>query len=377
MTDTVPTTTVRVALGRRSYDIRIGDGLMAHAAGHLAPVLGRSPTRIVTDENLAAAWLPRLQAALDGAGIVHATKILPAGEQTKSLGQVATLTDWLLEQGVDRETVLIALGGGVIGDLCGFVAAITLRGIPFVQIPTTLLAQVDSSVGGKTGIDTAQGKNLIGAFHQPRLVLIDTQTLDTLPVRQVRAGYAETIKYGMINDPDFFGWCENNAEKLLRGDPAARRYAIETACRAKAAIVGEDERESGRRAVLNLGHTFAHAFETEAGYGDTLLHGEAVAIGCLCALRLSQQLGLCAAADVDRVRAHLNAVGLPTSLGPIMATPWSAQAILRHMKKDKKAIGGGLTFVLLRALGDAFISRDVDAETVRGFLSDILTGGEI
>ena len=372
MTDPAAPITVEVDLGERAYNIVIGEGLIASAAEHVAPLLAQPATFIITDEHLAGHWLAPLQASLDAAGVGHATKILPAGEQTKSIGYVDELTGWLLDSGIDRKTTLIALGGGVIGDLTGFCAAITLRGIPFIQIPTTLLAQVDSSVGGKTGVDTPHGKNLVGAFHQPKLVLADTGSLDTLPWRQVLAGYAEVVKYGMIGDAGFFEWCEANAGALLAGDAGARRYAIEASCRAKAAIVAEDERESGRRALLNLGHTFAHAFEAEAGYSDTLLHGEAGALGCLAAFELSRRLGLWPGQDVERVRAHLETVGLPVTLAGIADAGWTPEAIVGHMGKDKKVDAGRITFVLARAIGDAFTTRDVDPDVLDGLLSEIL-----
>ena len=369
-------TTLNVDLGARSYDIIIGEGLIDQAAAHIQPHLNSSRTYVITDENLATAWLPTLEASLTAAGIDFATKILPAGEQTKSFAYVDELTSWLLDQGVDRKTTLIALGGGVIGDLTGFVAAITLRGIPFIQVPTTLLAQVDSSVGGKTAIDTPQGKNLIGAFHQPALVLIDTDVLDTLPRRQVLAGYAEVVKYGLINAPDFFDWCETNAAALLNGDSRARRHAVETSCRIKAEIVAEDELESGKRALLNLGHTFGHALEAEAGYSDALVHGEAVAFGCLCALELSRRLDLCPGQDVERVRAHFARVGLPTKFRDLNNGSWaaslSAKTIIGHMAKDKKVESGQLTFILARGIGQSFTTRDVPLDILTDLLSELL-----
>ncbi|MEK9723851.1 MAG: 3-dehydroquinate synthase, partial [Rhodospirillaceae bacterium] len=329
-------TRVRVELDERGYDINIGPGLIAGAGARIAPLLSQPRAFVITDANVAGHWLATLTASLGDAGIAVESKTLPAGEQTKSWAYVEELTHWLLDAGIDRRTTLIALGGGVIGDLVGFVAAITLRGIPFIQVPTTLLAQVDSSVGGKTAIDTPQGKNLVGAFHQPRLVLADTGTLDTLPRRQVLAGYAETVKYGLIGDPAFFEWCEANAAKLINGDTQARRHAIEVACRAKAAIVAADEREAGDRALLNLGHTFAHAFEAETGFGETLLHGEAVALGCHYAFELSRRLELCSGQDAERVRVHLAACGLPTGLDGLAGADWTPALIRGHMAKDKK-----------------------------------------
>lgn len=365
-------TSLNVDLGDRSYAVEIGNGLIETAGARLKAVVPSPQVFVITDENVAASWLAPLQKSLDHHGIKHATKIFPPGEQTKSIRCIDELTAWLLDQGIDRKTTLVALGGGVIGDLTGFAAAITLRGVPFIQIPTTLLAQVDSSVGGKTGIDTPQGKNLIGAFHQPLLVLADTDTLNTLPRRQVLAGYAEVVKYGMISDPAFFDWCEMNAQALVDGDAEARRYAIEQSCRAKAEIVADDEREAGRRALLNLGHTFAHAFEAEAGYSDKLLHGEAVAFGCLCAFELSHRLELCTGQDVVRVARHLEGIGLPTSVKNIAEPHWTPELIIRHMSKDKKTESGQLTFVLARAIGEAFTTRDVPADLLNALVADMM-----
>lgn len=372
MTSEPTMTALNVDLGDRSYAVEIGNGLIAAAGARIKSVVPSPQVFVITDENVAGSWLAPLQQSLDHHGIKHASKIFPAGEQTKSIRYIDELTAWLLDQGIDRKTTLIALGGGVIGDLTGFAAAITLRGVPFIQIPTTLLAQVDSSVGGKTGIDTPQGKNLIGAFHQPLLVLADTDTLNTLPRRQILAGYAEVVKYGMINDPAFFDWCESNAQALVDGDTDARRYAIEQSCRVKAEIVADDEREAGRRALLNLGHTFAHAFEAEAGYSDKLLHGEAVAFGCLCAFELSYRQELCAGQDVERVARHLKNIGLLTSLKNIAEPHWTAELIIGHMSKDKKTESGQLTFVLARAIGEAFTTRDVPADILNTLVADMM-----
>ena len=366
------TTLVTVDLGERSYNIVIGAGLIARAGDFLADVAPARRVIIVTDENVASHWLETLETALTEANYQILTRILTPGEQTKSLTQIDTLTDWILESGVDRKTTIIALGGGVIGDLAGFAAAITLRGLPFVQIPTTLLAQVDSSVGGKTAVDTRHGKNLIGAFYQPRLVLADTDTLSTLPARQVAAGYAEVVKYGLINDLVFFEWCEANGHAILDGDAAAARYAVEMSCRAKAAIVAQDEHEKGTRALLNLGHTFGHAFEAEAGFDDLLLHGEGVAFGTVCAFDLSHRLELCSGQEAERVRSHFTKVGLPTNIEGIAKRHWTPDAILAHMGKDKKTEGGNLTFILARGIGQAYIDRDVPIDTLRALLSDIL-----
>jgi len=304
-------TLVRVELGARSYDIAIENGLMTRAGEHLAPLARGGRLVIVTDRNVAATQFDTFRSGLAAAGIDCEAVILPPGEGTKSWDGLSSLMDRLLALEVERKDHIVALGGGVIGDLVGFAAAILKRGCRFVQVPTTLLSQVDSSVGGKTAINTAAGKNLVGAFHQPSLVLIDPASLDTLPAREVRAGYAEVVKYGLIDDAEFFGWCEANGAALLAGEPDARAYAIEKSVRAKAAIVAEDEYEtSGRRALLNLGHTFGHALEAETGYSERLLHGEAVAAGMALAFRFSARQGLCSREDADRVSAHLRASGL-------------------------------------------------------------------
>ena len=294
---------------------------------------------------------------------------MAAGEASKSFASFEKLCEEILALGIERSTVLIALGGGVIGDLTGFAAAVLLRGIDFIQIPTTLLAQVDSSVGGKTGINSGHGKNLIGAFHQPRLVLADTYTLRTLPRRELLAGYAEVVKYGLIDQPDFFAWLEGHGADLVEGDQGVLAQAIETSCAAKAAIVAEDEKEAGKRALLNLGHTFGHALEAECGYGDELLHGEGVALGMIMAFDLSVELGLCPAEDADRVFRHLTAVGLPTRLEHLPGRVWDADTLLGHMHKDKKVTGGKLTFILAKGIGRAFITHDVEEAAVRALLT--------
>ena len=372
MIDGPASTEVTVDLGERSYNIVIGAGLIAHAADYLAAVAPSRRVIIVTDENVAVLWLEKLKTVLSRANYHILTRVLTPGEQTKSLDQIAALTDWILESGVDRKTTVIALGGGVIGDLAGFAAAITLRGLPFVQIPTTLLAQVDSSVGGKTAVDTRHGKNLIGAFYQPHLVLADTDTLSTLPARQAAAGYAEVIKYGLINDLDFFEWCEAYGRMVLDGDPVAIRHAVEMSCRAKADIVAQDEKESDRRALLNLGHTFGHAFEAEAGFHDLLLHGESIAFGILCAFELSRRLELCSSQDAERVRSHFSKVGLPTNLNGIAERHWTPDMILAHMRKDKKNEDGNLTFILVHGIGQAYVNRNVPIDTLRELLWDML-----
>jgi len=364
--------TLRVELGDRGYDIVIGDGLLANAGERIRPLLADPRVLTITDENVASHWLEPYRASLAAAGITGDELVLPPGEQTKSFEYLERVTEWLLERRVQRKTTLVALGGGVIGDLVGFAAAVTLRGMPFVQIPTTLLAQVDSSVGGKTAIDMPQGKNLVGAFHQPRLVLADTGVLDTLPRRQLLAGYAEVVKYGLLGDAEFFEWCECNGAAMIGGDAALRAEAVARSCRAKAAIVAADELETGKRALLNLGHTFGHAYEAEMGFGDALLHGEAIAIGTVSAFELSRRLDLCTGQDVERVRNHFTATGLPVDLSILDHAGWTAERLLEHMGRDKKADAGNLTFIMTRGIGDAFVSRDVDIDALTAYLEDLL-----
>ena len=359
---------LRVELGSRSYDIVIGRNLIAAAGEHILPLLAKRHVVIVTDANVAKLHLEALEHALTQAGIDVDSIIMPAGEATKSFAEVERLTGLLLDMKIERGTTLIALGGGVIGDLTGFVAAITLRGIDFIQVPTTLLAQVDSSVGGKTGINSPHGKNLVGAFYQPRLVLADTATLDTLNRRELLAGYAEVVKYGLIDEPDFFKWLEANGVDVIEGDEAARRHAISVSCRAKARIVGADERESGARALLNLGHTFGHALEAECGFSDELLHGEGVAIGMVMAFDLSVTLGLCPAEDAARVQRHLASVGLPTAPGSVQGRFWSAERLIGHMGRDKKVKDGRVGFVLARGIGQTFHPAYVDLAEVAAVL---------
>ena len=363
---------VHVELGARGYDILVGEGLVGAAGRHIRPLLVHPRVVVVTDSNVAPLYLAAVETALGEAGIECAAITLPAGEQTKDFAHLETLAEDLIARQVGRDTTLVALGGGMIGDLAGFAAAITMRGLDFVQIPTTLLAQVDSAVGGKTGINTRHGKNLVGAFHQPRLVLSDMATLDTLPERELLAGYAEVVKYGLIHDAGFFGWLEANGSRLLGGDKEARRHAVVTCCAAKAAIVAEDEREAGRRALLNLGHTFGHALEAQSGMGDALLHGEAVAIGMVLAFELSSRLGLCRPADAERVRRHLLEVGLPVGLGDLADPSWSTDGLLAHMARDKKVLGGKLGLVLARGIGEAFVTHDVDAKDIRTVLDAAL-----
>ena len=361
--------TVRVDLGDRAYDIQIGSGLIAEAGQIIGPLLHGRKVVVISDEVVARLHLAPLQNSLQNAGISYGEPILvPPGEGSKQFTQLERVLDALLARGIERSTIVIALGGGVVGDLAGFVAAIALRGLEFIQIPTTLLAQVDSSVGGKTGINSPRGKNLIGAFHQPMLVLADIGVLDTLPRREMLAGYAEVVKYGLIEDAPFFEWLERHGAALVDGDRAARLYAIKTSCAAKAAIVRRDERETGDRALLNLGHTFGHALEASAGYGENLLHGEAVAIGMVMAFDLSVRLGFCPSADAMRVRRHLSSIGLRTDLRSFAGPGWAAADLIRHMAKDKKVKDGRITFVLVRGIGRAFVARDVSLREVEAVL---------
>lgn len=355
---------LRVDLDQRSYDIHVGPGLIRAAGELIRPVMEQARAIVITDENVAAHHLKPLMASLASAGIEAQSITLAPGEQSKSFAGLEDLVERLLEMKIERTTTLIALGGGVIGDLVGFAASVTLRGVPFVQMPTTLLSQVDSSVGGKTGINTRFGKNLAGAFYQPRLVLADVDTLNTLDARQVRSGYAEVVKYGLIEDKKFFAWLEENGAKLIDGDTDARIHAVLTSCRAKAKIVAEDERETGRRALLNLGHTFGHALEAQSGYSDKLLHGEAVAIGTVMAFELSVQMGLCPKTDLDRMTAHFENVGLPLSLGAIKHDDWTTDQLIEHMSRDKKVKDTRIVFILTRGIGDAFINDATDMPSV-------------
>jgi 3-dehydroquinate synthase len=352
---------IALGLGARSYDIIVGSGLLGGAGLEIARLLRRPDAIIVTDSNVAATpHLKSLERSLKAAGVAHRSILLPPGEATKSMPQLGELLDHLFDLGIDRGTTIVAVGGGVVGDLAGFAAAVALRGLDYMQVPTTLLAQVDSAIGGKTGINTRHGKNLVGAFHQPRLVLADVAVLRTLPLRELRAGYAEVVKYGLIDRPDFFDWLEARGREVLAGDPAAQQYAIVESCRAKAAVVAADEREGATRALLNLGHTFAHALESACGYGHELLHGEAVALGLVLAFDLSVRLGLCPTEDADRVRAHLGAIGLPTTLGAIRSGGFAADVLLAAMAHDKKAQAGRPHFVLTRGIGRAFAGVEVD-----------------
>jgi 3-dehydroquinate synthase len=323
---------------------------------------------VVSDSHVWALHGRRLTDSLEAAGIRCPTVIVPPGEQTKSFEGLADVCDRLLALELDRGDLIVAFGGGVVGDLAGFAAAIYKRGVDFVQIPTTLLAQVDSSVGGKTAIDTPRGKNLIGAFHQPKLVLADLDVLGTLSAREMRAGYAEVIKYGLLGDFAFFEWLEAHAGQVLSGEPEALAHAVARSVEMKAEIVIADEKEAGRRALLNLGHTFGHALEAETGYGEALLHGEAVAAGSALAFRFSAAQGLCQTQDAQRAEAAIAAAGLPTRMSDVTAQPFDAETLVRHMGQDKKAEGGRLTFILARGLGDAFVAKDVDAQAVTAFL---------
>jgi 3-dehydroquinate synthase len=365
-----------VSLGERSYDILIGPGLIDRAGAEIKGLLRRPRTFVVTDQNVAALYLERLMASLEKEGIRAESIILPAGEATKSFTVLEQLIDRLLEARLERSDMIIALGGGVIGDLTGFAAAILRRGIDFIQIPTTLLAQVDSSVGGKTGINTRLGKNLAGIFHQPRLVLADVSALATLPRRQLLAGYAEVVKYGLIDDAEFFEWLETKGPDLLSGDLAALQQAIRRSCAAKARIVAEDERESGKRALLNLGHTFGHALEAETGYGDDLYHGEAVAMGINLAFDLSVRLNLCPAAEAERVHRHFGAAGLPGLTPQIGNKALRAENLLAHMAQDKKVKEGKITFVLAYGIGKSFLKNDVAESAVLEALQDALAASE-
>ncbi|MBF9058793.1 3-dehydroquinate synthase [Rhodobacterales bacterium HKCCSP123] len=368
------TVTVHVPLGERAYDVRIGAGLVARAGEEISPLLRRRKVWIVTEERVAALHLAALEGGLRAAGVACAALILPPGEGTKSWPNLIRVVEWWLTEKVERRDVVIAFGGGVIGDLVGFAAAILRRGVRFVQVPTSLLAQVDSSVGGKTGINTEHGKNLVGSFHQPSLVLADIDVLGTLAPRDFLAGYGEVAKYGLLGDAGFFGWLEENGPALAAGDAALRAEAVRRSVQMKADIVVRDETEQGDRALLNLGHTFCHALEAATGYSDRLLHGEGVAIGCALAFELSSRLGLCAQEDPSRVRAHLAAMGMTRDLADIPGDLPDADGLLALMGQDKKVVDGQLRFILAHGIGEAFVTGDVPAEAVRAVLQDALTG---
>jgi 3-dehydroquinate synthase len=361
---------LRVELGERAYDILIGPQLIAKAGEHIVPLMRRKQAVIVTDKIVAKPLLAPLQQSLGAAGIAHRTITLPPGEGTKDLAHFGRLVDDVLACNIERGTMLVALGGGVVGDIAGFAAATLLRGIDFVQIPTTLLAQVDSSVGGKTAVNTAAGKNLLGAFYQPRLVLADTGAMATLPRRELLAGYAEIVKYGLIADADFFDWLDAEGDKICELDPAALNRAVLTSCRMKAEIVAGDEREIGdSRALLNFGHTFGHALEAETGFGAALLHGEAVALGMVLAFDFAVRLGIASGQDATRVRRHVARMGLPSELGAV-GLSGKADRLLAHMAKDKKVRDGCITLILPRRIGDAYVMREAKPEDLRAFLAE-------
>jgi 3-dehydroquinate synthase len=363
--------TVKVALGERSYDIVIGRGLLGSLGRRIAELRPGARVSIVSDENVAKLHLPAAVGALRGAGLQASTIVVAPGESSKSFSVLEQVCEQLIAARVERGDLVVALGGGVIGDLAGFAAAVVRRGLDYVQVPTSLLAQVDSSVGGKTAIDSAHGKNLVGAFHQPILVLADTGLLDTLSPREFRAGYAEVAKYGLLGDAAFFAWLEANWRDLFAGG-AAREHAIAVSCRMKAAIVARDERETGERALLNLGHTFGHAFEAAAGFSGRLLHGEAISLGMACAFEFSARRALLPAAEAERVVRHLAAVGLPTQLSEVAGGLPAVDRLMELIAQDKKVKRGQLTFILARGIGNAFIAPDVDAGEVRAFLIEKL-----
>jgi 3-dehydroquinate synthase len=363
--------TVPVALGARAYDIVIGRGLIASLGERIKALRSGARTVIVTDATVARHHLAACQAALRSAGIETAQITVPPGEGSKSYASFERVCEAIIAARIERGDLIVALGGGVIGDLAGFAAASVRRGLDFVQVPTSLLAQVDSSVGGKTGINSSHGKNLIGAFHQPVLVVADTALLDTLAKREFRAGYAEVAKYGLLGDAAFFSWLEANWQDVFAGG-SAREHAIAICCRAKAAIVARDERESGERALLNLGHTFGHALEAGAGFSNRLLHGEAVALGMVLAFEFSARKGLITAAEAERAAAHLAAVGLPTHVSQVPGGMPGIDELMDLIAQDKKVRRGRLTFILVRGIGQAFVEHDVDAGEVRAFLADKL-----
>jgi len=368
------TTTVTVSGGDfRPYEVVVGRGLMAELGARVAP-LAQGRTVVITDETVAALHGKAALASLKAAGVHGRLLTVPPGEGSKSFAELERVIDRMLAFQLDRKDVVVALGGGVVGDLAGLAAALFMRGVDFVQVPTTLLAQVDSSVGGKTAIDTPRGKNLVGAFHQPRLVLADIDVLATLPERQLRSGWAEVLKHGLICDAGFFDWLAGEGAGGAAGDPAALARAVVRSVEIKSAIVGEDEKEAGRRALLNLGHTFGHAIEAELGFDESkLTHGEAVALGCAMAFRFSAAEGLCAAADAARAEAVISAAGLPTRLE--QAGTFRSAALVKRMAGDKKAEGGRLTLILARAIGDAFVAKDVKAGAVTAFLDREIAGG--
>lgn len=364
---------VTVALGARAYDILVGRDLLAEMGGHVARICKATRVAVVTDKTVAGLYLPAVETALTRAKLKPVSITVADGEESKSFTALEHVLNRMLDAGIERQDAVLALGGGVVGDLAGLAAGLLKRGVALIQCPTTLLAQVDSSVGGKTGINTRQGKNLVGAFYQPRLVITDTSTLDTLPPRALKAGYAEVAKYGLIDDAPFFHWLEKNGAQVLSENGEARRHAIVTACRAKARIVAADERETeGPRALLNLGHSFGHALEAATGLADRLLHGEAVAIGLVLAFALSAAMGLAPEADARRAALHLKAVGLPSSIADIPGPKPRLDEVMDAMAQDKKVAAGRITLILARGIGKAFLARDVELQTVRAFLADRL-----
>ncbi len=363
-------TIVKVDIQGNPYDIHVEEGILGHAGEYLHPVANNGRLLVITDSNVEQHVWPKFQDALSKAGVSPALFTLPAGEQAKSWQHLEALTDWLLGKHVERSDHIVALGGGVVGDIAGFAAHIVKRGCRFIQIPTTLLAQVDSSVGGKTAINTSAGKNLVGAFHQPSMVLIDPAALETLPARELSAGFAEVVKYGLIDDPDFFLWCEENIQRFFGGDMDAREEAIVRSVTAKARIVAADEKElTGKRALLNLGHTFGHALEAETGFSNKLLHGEAVACGMVLAFRYSARMGLCDEGDAERVASLLGGAGLPVTLSDAGCSV-DGKRLTEHMKHDKKRSGGQLPFLLARGIGKTFLSNDVELADVAAFLDE-------
>ena len=366
---------LRINLKENSYDIIIEHGLLSELGALISKKFGKPKTFIVTDSNIAVHWLKQTIESLSAQGMSPKVLEVPVGESTKSFINLEKIIDQLLESKVDRDSVLIALGGGVIGDLAGFAGAVTLRGIKVIQVPTTLLSQVDSSVGGKTGVNVRQGKNLVGSFHQPSLVAIDTQVLQTLPSRQLFAGYAEVLKYGLIKDRSFFDWLELNGKKVLEGDKLAQQFAIFTSCRIKAEIVEADEKEKNLRAILNFGHTFGHALEAEAGYDGNLLHGEAVSIGMVLAIELSKSLGYLSGQDAGRAVEYIRNIGLPTNINSIEgSTSWHPDGIIQHMQHDKKVSNGQLRFVLIKSIGEAYLTADVERNDIYRVIEKSLSG---
>ena len=366
---------LRINLKENSYDIIIEHGLLSELGALISKKFGKPKTFIVTDSNIAVHWLKQTIESLSAQGMSPKVLEVPVGESTKSFINLEKIIDQLLESKVDRDSVLVALGGGVIGDLAGFAGAVTLRGIKVIQVPTTLLSQVDSSVGGKTGVNVRQGKNLVGSFHQPSLVAIDTQVLQTLPSRQLFAGYAEVLKYGLIKDRSFFDWLELNGKKVLEGDKLAQQFAIFTSCRIKAEIVEADEKEKNLRAILNFGHTFGHALEAEAGYDGNLLHGEAVSIGMVLAIELSKSLGYLSGQDAGRAVEYIRNIGLPTNINSIEgSTSWHPDGIIQHMQHDKKVSNGQLRFVLIKSIGEAYLTADVERNDIYRVIEKSLSG---